>query len=102
MSNENVHPAFKPILDSMSGDNKIGKIKIGDTVSTRHGIARVRAIEMFSPETAFPDDADNIKMTEIWECDKDRCVFDMDNNHWSWGYQVTLIKQPETTTNEPA
>ena len=76
------------------------KIKIGDTVSSKHGIAKETAVEMFNPDSSFPDDDDAIPMTEIWECDKDRCVFSLDNNHWSWGYQITLIKEPQTTTNE--
>jgi hypothetical protein len=94
MSNENVHPAFKPILDSIysPGDNKVYKIKIGDFASSKHGRCRITGIEMFSPETSFPDDKDNIPMQEIWSCDKDRCVFDFDNNHWSWGSQVTIEK----------
>jgi len=27
---------------------------------------------------------------KIFVGDKDRCVFDMDNGHWSYGYQVTV------------
>lgn len=102
MSNENVHPVFKPILNSISGnENKIGKIKIGDNVLCKYGLAKVISIEMFSPETAFPDDADNISMKEIWECDKDRCVFDLDNGHWSWGANTHTIAQ-STHSHEPA
>ena len=67
------------------------KIKIGDTVSSRHGYAEVTGIEMFSPDTSFPDDDDNIIMTEIWACDKDRCVFDLSNKHWSWGAGITVL-----------
>ena len=94
MANENVHPTFKPILDAIyqPGDNSVYKIKIGDFASSKHGRSRISAIEMVSPETAFPDDEDNIEMTEIWSCDKDRCVFVFDNNHWAWGVNVTLEK----------
>jgi len=30
-------------------------------------------------------------MKQVFVEDKDRCVFDMDNGHWSYGYQVALV-----------
>jgi hypothetical protein len=32
-----------------------------------------------------------IGMDKIFVEDKDRCVFDMDNGHWSYGHQVSVI-----------
>jgi hypothetical protein len=76
------------------------KIKIGDTVSSKHGIAKITEIEMLSPDAVFADDEDNIPMQEIWACDKDRCVFGLDNNHWAWGYQIeTITPKPESNVN---
>ena len=33
-----------------------------------------------------------IDMEKVFVEDKDRCVFDMDNGHWSYGYQVTVCQ----------
>jgi hypothetical protein len=102
MSNENVHPAFKGILDSISGENNLPKkIKIGDEVGSNHGFAKVTDIEMISLDATFPDDNDNIVMEEVWICDKSRCVFGLDNGHWAWGSQIIVIEQPKIETNEP-
>lgn len=67
------------------------KIKIGMSVDSPHGVARITSIEMFSPDSSFPDDDDNIPMQEIWACDKVRCVFDLDNKHWSYGNDIELL-----------
>jgi hypothetical protein len=70
------------------------KIKIGDTVDSKYGPAQVKSIEMISPDTSFADDDDNIPMTEIWACDKNRCVFDLSNGHWQYGHSITTVKNP--------
>ena len=31
-----------------------------------------------------------IGVDKIFVTDKDRCVFDMDNGHWSYGYQIEV------------
>ena len=71
----------------------MNKIKIGDTLSTRHGISIIAGIEMVAPGKSDG----GIEMEEIWECDKDRCVFDLQNGHYAYGNEVTVIRStPET------
>lgn len=67
------------------------KIRIGDRVQSKHGTANITTITIVSPNAVFPDDDDGIPMEQIFACDKDRCVFDLDNGHWSWGPQIELI-----------
>ena len=31
-----------------------------------------------------------IEMEKIFYEDKDRCVFDLDNGHWQYGYQISV------------
>jgi len=69
------------------------KIKIGDTLNTKHGISTITGIEMVEPGQSDG----GIEITEIWECDKDRCVFDLENGHYAYGDQVTVIRS--TTEN---
>lgn len=61
-------------------------IKIGTKVSTRHGVAKVTGIELTDGTSKY-----GIGVDKIFVDDKDRCVFDMDNGHWSYGYQVSVI-----------
>lgn len=61
-------------------------IKIGTKVLTRHGEAKVTGIELTKDGSKY-----GIGMDKIFVEDKDRCVFDMDNGHWSYGYQVSVI-----------
>ena len=60
-------------------------IKIGTKVVTRHGEAKVTGIELCQNGEKY-----GIDMDKIFVADKDRCVFDMDNGHWSYGYQVEV------------
>ncbi len=60
-------------------------IKIGTKVVTRHGEAKVTGIELTQDGEKY-----GIPQDKIFLADKDRCVFDMDNGHWSYGYQVTV------------
>ena len=61
-------------------------IKIGTKVRTRHGEAKVTGIELTKDGSKY-----GIGMDKIFVADKDRCVFDMDNGHWSYGHQVSVI-----------
>ena len=61
-------------------------IKIGTKVVTRHGEAKVTGIELTQNGEKY-----GIDMKQVFIEDKDRCVFDMDNGHWSYGYQVQLL-----------
>ena len=61
-------------------------IKIGTKVLTRHGEAKVKGIELTDGKSKY-----GIPQEKIFVADKDRCVFDMDNGHWSYGHQVSVI-----------
>ena len=61
-------------------------IKIGTKVVTRHGEAKVTGIELCANQS----EKYGIAMSKVFVGDKDRGVFDMDNGHWSYGYQVTV------------
>ena len=52
---------------------------------TRFGEAKVTGIEL----CANHSEKYGISVDKIFVTDKDRCVFDMDNGHWSYGYQVS-------------
>jgi len=63
-------------------------IKIGDTVNTKFGIAKVTHIELcekVGDKYGSPAIAVNV-------LDKDRCVFDLDNKHWQYGTQITALQ----------
>ena len=61
-------------------------IQIGTTVSTRFGEAKVTGIELCKNHS----EKYGIDVDKIFVEDKDRCVFDMDNGHWAYGYQVQV------------
>jgi hypothetical protein len=63
------------------------KIKIGDKLKTIHGICMIVEIEMVEPGKSDG----GIDMQEIWECDKDRCVFSLDNGHWAYGDESEIV-----------
>jgi hypothetical protein len=60
-------------------------IKIGTKVSSRFGEAKVTGIELCKDGSKY-----GIGMDKIFVEDKDRCVFDLDNGHWQYGYQVSV------------
>ena len=60
-------------------------IEIGTKVSSKFGLAKVIGIEMV--EEGRKDGG--IGMEKIFYADKDRCIFDLDNGHWQYGYQVS-------------
>ena len=63
-------------------------IKIGDTVNTKFGIAKVTHIELCEKVgDKYGAPAISVNIT-----DKDRCVFDLDNKHWQYGTQVTALQ----------
>jgi len=64
-------------------------IKIGTKVATKHGEAKVTGIELCR-HGSF-DLKYGISMDKVFVEDKDRCVFDMDNDHWSYGYEMEVI-----------
>jgi hypothetical protein len=62
-------------------------IQIGTKVETRFGEAKVTGIELCREAW----EKDGLSMDRIYTVDKDRCVFDMDNGHWAYGPQVTVV-----------
>jgi len=65
-------------------------IKVGDTVSTNHGIAKITAIEYCTDDPTYGQD-----MQQVGEDIKDCCVFDLNNGHWCYGSQLTPIQSNE-------
>ena len=61
-------------------------IKIGTKVDSNHGEAKVTGIELTKDGSKY-----GIGMDKIFIEDKDRCVFDLDNGHWAYGYQINPI-----------
>jgi len=61
-------------------------IKKGTKVLTKFGEAKVTAIDLCQKE----GDKEGIRVDKIWIDLKDRCIFDMDNGHWAYGYQVEV------------
>jgi len=61
-------------------------IEIGTKCDTRFGEAKVTGIELCQNV----GDKHGLGVDKIFTEDKDRCVFDMDNGHWSYGYQVSV------------
>jgi len=68
----------------------MNKITIGAVLDTKHGRARVIGIDLY-PKRGRGDFLP-IEMTEIWESLKDYCIFDLDNRHWAYGDEVTVVK----------
>ena len=60
-------------------------IMIGTKVDTRWGEAKVTGIELTQNGEKY-----GIDMKQVFVEDKDICVFDMDNGHWSYGYQISV------------
>lgn len=61
-------------------------IKVGTKVLTKFGEAKVTDITLCEKE----GDKYGIGVDSIYVDLKDRCVFDMDNGHWAYGYQVEV------------
>ena len=62
-------------------------IKIGTKVITRHGEAKVTGIELCKNGEKY-----GIDMDKVFVEDKDRCVFDFENGHWSYGLDCIVSK----------
>jgi len=65
------------------------KITIGTVLDTKHGRAKVTGIDLH-PVTGRID-CPPIEMTEIWPSLIAFCVFDLDNGHWAYGDEVTVV-----------
>ena len=62
-------------------------IKIGTKVDTKWGEAKITGIELCKAGEKY-----GIGMDKIFVEDKDRCIFDMDNGHWAYGYQIEVAQ----------
>ena len=63
-------------------------IKIGTKVDSRFGEAKVTGIELCKNHS----EKYGIGMEKVFVEDKDRCIFDMDNGHWAYGYQIEVAQ----------
>lgn len=72
----------------------MNKITIGTVLDTKHGRAKVTGIDLHPLlNTTGIICTEPIEMTEIWESLKDYCIFDLDNGHWAYGDEVTVVNQ---------
>jgi hypothetical protein len=60
-------------------------IKLGTKVDSRFGEGKVVGIALCERE----GEKEGIAIDKVWIDLKDRCVFDLDNGHWCYGYQIT-------------
>ena len=65
---------------------KTNYIEIGTKVDSRFGEAKVTGIELCKSHS----EKYGIDVPKVFVEDKDRCVFDLDNGHWAYGYQIRL------------
>jgi hypothetical protein len=63
-------------------------IKIGTLVENERSFepAKVIGIELCESEGM----KEGIPMDKVFVGDKNRCIFDLDNGHWQYGYQVEV------------
>lgn len=62
-------------------------LKIGDTVISRHGAAKIKKIELCEKS----GDKYGIDINEVYVDLVDRCVFDLSNGHFAYGDQIDFI-----------
>ena len=62
-------------------------ITIGTEVYSSQGKAKITGIELTVDGSKY-----GIPQEKIFAEDKDRCVFDLDNGHWQFGYQINPIQ----------
>ena len=56
-----------------------------DVVTTKFGQARIKSIDLYEVHAMV---GDPISVKSVWSNLTDRCVFDLDNNKWVYGYQI--------------
>ena len=59
--------------------------KIGDTVHSRHGVAKIDRIEVVEPG----EKEDGISVKEFYWSMKNQVVVDLDNGHWTYGESIS-------------
>tara|TARA_B110000503_G_scaffold113794_1_gene170906 strand:- start:510 stop:710 length:201 start_codon:yes stop_codon:yes gene_type:complete len=63
-------------------------IKVGDKVDSRWGEATILSIEL----CAEGHHKYGVDMPSVPADLKDRCVFDLDNDHWAYGSQIFVLE----------
>ena len=61
------------------------RLYINDKLITKYGEARIECIDLFE---AYAFEGDSIRVKSIWSNLRDRCIFNLDNNHWVYGAQI--------------
>ena len=61
------------------------RLYINDVVTTKFGQARIKSIDLYEVHAMV---GDRISVQSVWNNLTDRCVFDLDNNKWVYGYQI--------------
>ena len=61
------------------------RLYINDVVTTKFGQARIKSIDLYEVHAMV---GDPIAVKSVWSNLTDRCVFDLDNNKWVYGYQI--------------
>jgi len=61
------------------------RLFINDRVSSKYGMARITSINLYEVHAPV---GDSITLKSVWSNLRDRCVFDLDNGHWVYGYQL--------------
>ena len=61
------------------------RLYINDVVTTKFGQARIKSIDLYEVHAMV---GDPISVKAVGNNLTDRCVFDLDNNKWVYGYQI--------------
>jgi hypothetical protein len=64
--------------------------KIGDTVNSNHGVAKIKHIEVVEPG----EKEDGISVKKFYWSMKNQVVVDLDNGHWAYGASLRIAHQP--------
>ena len=78
---------FCGILAMLNGtkEQMKNRLYINDAINTKFGLARIRSIDLYEIHAPV---GDPIALKSVWSNLRDRCVFDLDNDHWVYGYQI--------------
>ena len=61
-------------------------IRVGLNIVSPFGELKIKKIELCEKW----GQKEGIPMKEVFEVDKDRCVFDLEDNRWAYGYQCVV------------
>jgi len=61
-------------------------IRVGHNIVSPFGELKIKKIELCEKW----GQKEGIPMKEVFETDKDRCVFDLEDNRWAYGYQCVV------------